>query len=99
MLYVAAVRLDARLALVDDVYLCDHETAYEVRISDWSSDVCSSDLGDSRAHPVVHLHQLAAAGVAGDVDVVVVVGDHLDARLGMRVLQLEDGGLVAGNDA
>src|SRR3546814_5267322 len=23
------------------------KTAYEVRISDWSSDVCSSDLGDS----------------------------------------------------
>src|SRR3546814_2177523 len=23
-------------------------TAYEVRISDWSSDVCSSDLGDSQ---------------------------------------------------
>src|SRR3546814_3480033 len=22
-----------------------HKTAYEVRISDWSSDVCSSDLG------------------------------------------------------
>src|SRR3546814_10172808 len=23
-----------------------HKTAYEVRISDWSSDVCSSDLAD-----------------------------------------------------
>src|SRR3546814_5112272 len=31
------------------------KTAYEMRISDWSSDVCSSDLGDSfdvdRDHP------------------------------------------------
>src|SRR3546814_10602136 len=30
-----------------DVYLCfvfKQKTAYEVRISDWSSDVCSSDL-------------------------------------------------------
>src|SRR3546814_4961629 len=32
------------------------KTAYELRISDWSSDVCSSDLldaaqGDVRAHP------------------------------------------------
>src|SRR3546814_1528686 len=26
------------------------KTAYEMRISDWSSDVCSSDLGDSRQH-------------------------------------------------
>src|SRR3546814_12002207 len=27
------------------------KTAYEVRISDWSSDVCSSDL-DAQRHPV-----------------------------------------------
>src|SRR3546814_19672630 len=26
------------------VFLCKQKTAYEVRISDWSSDVCSSDL-------------------------------------------------------
>src|SRR3546814_4567248 len=26
-----------------DVYFFKHETAYEMRISDWSSDVCSSD--------------------------------------------------------
>src|SRR3546814_9526936 len=28
--------------------LFKQKTAYEVRISDWSSDVCSSDLGDRR---------------------------------------------------
>src|SRR3546814_13239992 len=27
------------------VFLCKQKTAYEMRISDWSSDVCSSDLG------------------------------------------------------
>src|SRR3546814_6120680 len=27
------------------------KTAYEMRISDWSSDVCSSDLDDDRALP------------------------------------------------
>src|SRR3546814_10770899 len=26
-------------------FFCKHKTAYEMRISDWSSDVCSSDLG------------------------------------------------------
>src|SRR3546814_9263182 len=31
------------------------KTAYEMRISDWSSDVCSSDLEDRRRH--LHLHQ------------------------------------------
>src|SRR3546814_10085516 len=30
------------------------KTAYEMRISDWSSDVCSSDLGDDR---VANLHR------------------------------------------
>src|SRR3546814_6993224 len=27
------------------VFCCKQKTAYEMRISDWSSDVCSSDLG------------------------------------------------------
>src|SRR3546814_2069640 len=29
------------------------KTAYEMRISDWSSDVCSSDLGGIRRRPAV----------------------------------------------
>src|SRR3546814_8681938 len=42
------------------VFLFKQKTAYEVRISDWSSDVCSSDLSvdngnmaDDRFHPLV----------------------------------------------
>src|SRR3546814_5939519 len=31
------------------------KTAYEMRISDWSSDVCSSDLSEAEHHPVRHL--------------------------------------------
>src|SRR3546814_10522100 len=30
------------------VFFFKQKTAYEMRISDWSSDVCSSDLEDSR---------------------------------------------------
>src|SRR3546814_9433970 len=30
--------------LLISVFVCKQKTAYEVRISDWSSDVCSSDL-------------------------------------------------------
>src|SRR3546814_8625193 len=30
------------------------KTAYEMRISDWSSDVCSSDLGEDRLRPAHH---------------------------------------------
>src|SRR3546814_3676416 len=29
------------------VFFFKQKTAYEMRISDWSSDVCSSDLGDA----------------------------------------------------
>src|SRR3546814_9189431 len=32
-------------------FLFKQKTAYEMRISDWSSDVCSSDLTFKRLHP------------------------------------------------
>src|SRR3546814_7311038 len=31
-------------------FFCKQKTAYEMRISDWSSDVCSSDLGIQARH-------------------------------------------------
>src|SRR3546814_4687405 len=37
------------------------KTAYELRISDWSSDVCSSDLRQSRRRVVNHSHGAAIA--------------------------------------
>src|SRR3546814_3071260 len=37
------------------VFFFKQKTAYEMRISDWSSDVCSSDLHLEKAfHPQVH---------------------------------------------
>src|SRR3546814_5600065 len=41
-------------------FLFKQKTAYEMRISDWSSDVCSSDLGVdvTLAHP--HMNVLAS---------------------------------------
>src|SRR3546814_7715356 len=33
------------------IFFFKQKTAYEMRISDWSSDVCSSDLRYSRAFP------------------------------------------------
>src|SRR3546814_6430677 len=30
--------------ILSDLFFCKQKTAYEMRISDWSSDVCSSDL-------------------------------------------------------
>src|SRR3546814_3604449 len=45
------------------------KTAYEMRISDWSSDVCSSDLlGDvhQTLDPRLQLHEGAVVGDVGD---------------------------------
>src|SRR3546814_3004736 len=42
------------VSLLDRMYQCflfKQKTAYEMRISDWSSDVCSSDLDDEGERP------------------------------------------------
>src|SRR3546814_20707725 len=44
-------------------FFCKQKTAYELRISDWSSDVCSSDLPQSRLHRLVPLSGLDREGV------------------------------------
>src|SRR3546814_9874776 len=40
------------------VFFFKQKTAYEMRISDWSSDVCSSDLTiiDAKVEPIRNLH-------------------------------------------
>src|SRR3546814_6203150 len=43
-------------------FVFKQKTAYEMRISDWSSDVCSSDLALADLAPGTHLH------VSFDVD-------------------------------
>src|SRR3546814_1565623 len=40
------------------VFVFKQKTAYEMRISDWSSDVCSSDL-----RPAAHAHQAPATQI------------------------------------
>src|SRR3546814_13947945 len=56
------------------------KTAYDMRISDWSSDVCSSDLrGIAEIGEVVRLGALAELGVL-DLDEVADVGGATDAR-------------------
>src|SRR3546814_15481180 len=53
------------------------KTAYEMRISDWSSDVCSSDLVLGLGHAV-----LQAWPAVGDEDFYVILADDLiDGRL------------------
>src|SRR3546814_11782705 len=64
--------------VVEVIVFFKQKTAYEVRISDWSSDVCSSDLHQvgHRLGPgvfgqldvAVRLEGVGAAGVLGDLD-------------------------------
>src|SRR3546814_3353851 len=39
------------------VFFCKQKTAYEMRISDWSSDVCSSDLPSRSWIKAYHAHK------------------------------------------
>src|SRR3546814_10200993 len=48
-------------------FFCKPKTAYEMRISDWSSDVCSSDLAVGRVGvPVGGARRLGRARIVGD---------------------------------
>src|SRR3546814_6273044 len=53
--------------MVGDCLFCKQKTAYEMRSSDWSSDVCSSDLWDPRTpieETMEALHDVVKAGKA-----------------------------------
>src|SRR3546814_3331159 len=81
------------------------KTAYEMRISDWSSDVCSSDLG----HAVQRTNEEAVAGVGrhpvgllgvGDVHEAVAAGQHrqregLGQELGVGIVEAHQIGRAA----
>src|SRR3546814_3844542 len=64
------------------------KTAYEMRISDWSSDVCSSDLACQAARAVLR-------GLGPSVGGVVLVG-ALGQRAGQPV-HIGDGGEMLGH--
>src|SRR3546814_7718532 len=57
------------------LFFFKQKTAYEMRISDWSSDVCSSDLGPAEqvrlALPVAVFPEAEAARSAQDIGVLV----------------------------
>src|SRR3546814_6439261 len=48
-----------------DIFFFKQKTAYEMRISDWSSDVCSSDL---RQRPCIAVRRTEEIGRAGRLD-------------------------------
>src|SRR3546814_9160017 len=88
------------VSLVFDLFFFKQKTAYEMRISDWSSDVCSSDLAPQhlkqdraaalRRHRL-HLRVEVRLGRDGPV---VRGDDHIAAAqaLGARIGRSVDGG-------
>src|SRR3546814_19142403 len=68
------------------------KTAYEMRISDWSSDVCSSDLGADAILLIVAalddglMAEIEAAAIECGMDVLVEVhdGDEFDRALKLK---------------
>ena len=55
--------------------------------------------GDAGTDPAIHLGQLVAAGMPRNMDVMVFHRQKPDAARRQLVLHLEDGELIAGNDA
>src|SRR3546814_8965213 len=79
------------------------KTAYEMRISDWSSDVCSSDLHlvleERSIEDLAHNHGLfGVAGPSARAPGVEVAGRILGLRRHglLRVMLVEEGRIVLG---
>src|SRR3546814_5670384 len=65
------------------IFFFKHKTAYEMRISDWSSDVCSSDLfrsGQGALLDALLIKNVATLSTAGVIDLDEVVQDGVRVR-------------------
>src|SRR3546814_9353412 len=73
------------------VFFFKQKTAYEMRISDWSSDVCSSDLDpplrrhDGAVHRVAEVADQVAADRVGEVVADIEHGDRKSVVSGTSV--------------
>src|SRR3546814_1579492 len=68
LVYVRSVVLVWCFLYVYIVCVFKQKTAYEMRISDWSSDVCSSDLRLVRDDAVIDVHREQGQREAEQVD-------------------------------
>src|SRR3546814_15839933 len=76
------------LSVIFGFFFFKQKTAYEMRISDWSSDVCSSDLRQ-QGGPVDALEELPAAGAELAHQAGVEIPDQLADR-GVQLGQREE---------
>src|SRR3546814_7006790 len=94
--YVMLVYCISEFLFISFFFFFKQKTAYEMRISDWSSDVCSSDLaGGDADHP---LHQVEPGDQLGHrvlylnsrihfkkVEVLILIDDKLDRGAGREI--------------
>src|SRR3546814_3169841 len=78
------------------IFLFKQKTAYEMRIRDWSSDVCSSDLenGEVALQRVAAGMELPVAEVLAVAAIVAAVVGELDVLLDLRRFGLHRGDVV-----
>src|SRR3546814_5512760 len=93
----------------DVIFFFKQKTAYEMRISDWSSDVCSSDLNDTDAlieFAIMVCPQAGASTIYGMYDMLagagrdwetVIEGTPTEGRLRPRILSRDGVPMVVGN--
>src|SRR3546814_4469511 len=65
------------------VFFFKQKTAYEMRISDWSSDVCSSDLifnFDVPTHSEDYVHRIGRTGRAGRTGTSITIAMPADGK-------------------
>src|SRR3546814_8107225 len=101
MLWLCVVFVCCLFCFRSFFFFFKQKTAYEMRISDWSSDVCSSDLDGgtlvARLCEVALLdQQLIVALQGGDLDVIATAAaadDHSAARQDASILGVNIGNL------
>src|SRR3546814_1079813 len=71
--------------VIGDFFFFKQKTAYEMHISDWSSDVCSSDLVSDTGKPLGRLHTHQAKLEAGTLKVGDTVQLTVDAERRDRI--------------
>src|SRR3546814_21056156 len=69
------------------IFVFKQKTAYEMRISDWSSDVCTSDLGAEWGTSKAMLGALFSIGIIGMAGGCLVLGPLADS-IGRRPMAL-----------
>src|SRR3546814_15964482 len=76
--------------MVNVVLCCKQKTAYELRISDWSSDLCSSDLLDSLKKWKILPQQIDLIASHGQTIFHAPAWMHQQAEFGNSTLQIGD---------